>query len=675
MSQRVPVAGLTAALFILSVAGTATAATDLLGSSRGGLPAWDYCIGKPDAYLLPQDPRTMLVPGVNAGKAVYFNTFWKNCHAIPDPDGERGAALTCGELRSRFNRGALIMDTGSAKPGALWTGEDPTTYQSLYGTTTMTAAQYNSLWTVWGGFLLRPSNFDTLVSQRYGSPLSTSRNPYPKPFEDPNRTNGGTGQLPEMFTQLRDSSGKWTGRIGVTCHACHTGAAGSTITYGGGSSLADLHLLLRDALPLGYTASIASILNLNHTRGRNNASLVNLAFLFPDQGFLSPSTTLGVLTSGSTADLDTPAWWNMGHRPAKFIDGLFPMDAPRVDSVFYVPFTGLFGSLGGPLSDYGQSWMADWSPDMNTWVEVQKAPAYPYSVNTSLAEQGAVLFHELDMWGAGRNNPVPRPQGNGSCASCHGAYAPRYVNNPAYLDRPELVGQAAYTVPMNIIKTDSVRLDANNEDVQVAGSTNFFGYPATKGTANDCGPQNRSDIRQRDGNKPLGYMAPPLYGVWATAPYLHNGSVPDLWSLLKPTARPALFKRKSTPKPSGQSWVVQGFDTDLARAYDTTKVGWKYDTIACRPRSIFNPFPGPYYSCDSSQSFLDTLEQQIYSALASNLILVWNILYPPTLSSQDMEDRKIFNTNIFGQSNKGHDFNSVLTDSERTALIEYMKTL
>jgi hypothetical protein len=34
-----------------------------------------------------------------------------------------------------------------------------------------------------------------------------------------------------------------------------------------------------------------------------------------------------------------------------------------------------------------------------------------------------------------------------------------------------------------------------------------------------------------------------LYGVWAAAPYLHNGSVPTLEDLLKPVAeRPKSFK-------------------------------------------------------------------------------------------------------------------------------------
>ena len=34
-----------------------------------------------------------------------------------------------------------------------------------------------------------------------------------------------------------------------------------------------------------------------------------------------------------------------------------------------------------------------------------------------------------------------------------------------------------------------------------------------------------------------GYAAPPLSGLWASAPYLHNGSVPTLAELLKPAAQ------------------------------------------------------------------------------------------------------------------------------------------
>jgi hypothetical protein len=42
---------------------------------------------------------------------------------------------------------------------------------------------------------------------------------------------------------------------------------------------------------------------------------------------------------------------------------------------------------------------------------------------------------------------------------------------------------------------------------------------------------------------PLHYKARPLDGIWATAPYLHNGSVPTLADLLTPPAeRPEVFR-------------------------------------------------------------------------------------------------------------------------------------
>ena len=40
-----------------------------------------------------------------------------------------------------------------------------------------------------------------------------------------------------------------------------------------------------------------------------------------------------------------------------------------------------------------------------------------------------------------------------------------------------------------------------------------------------------------------GYQAPPLDGVWATAPYFHNGSVPTLAGVLNSKARPKVFTR------------------------------------------------------------------------------------------------------------------------------------
>ena len=196
-----------------------------------------------------------------------------------------------------------------------------------------------------------------------------------------------------------------------------------------------------------------------------------------------------------------------------------------------------------------------------------------------------------------------------------------------------------------------MREDTNNEAVQVAGANNFFGYPPTAGTANDCGPQNRSDLR---GNRELGYLAPPLYGVWATAPYLHNGSVPNVWEVLKPADRKPLWRRKSkAPRWDQTGRVIMGYDTSMA-AYDTAKLGWKYDTITCQNPSLLNPFPSPYLRCNPDDDLLLRGTTQILTGSTATSILAWNVLFPPTITNTDIENRKIYNAYMYGQGNGGH---------------------
>jgi hypothetical protein len=57
------------------------------------------------------------------------------------------------------------------------------------------------------------------------------------------------------------------------------------------------------------------------------------------------------------------------------------------------------------------------------------------------------------------------------------------------------------------------------------------------------------------------YLARPLNGIWATGPYLHNGSVPTLYDLLHPDQRPAKFKAGS-------------------REFDPVKIGYQNDLAA-----------------------------------------------------------------------------------------------
>jgi hypothetical protein len=72
-----------------------------------------------------------------------------------------------------------------------------------------------------------------------------------------------------------------------------------------------------------------------------------------------------------------------------------------------------------------------------------------------------------------------------------------------------------------------------------------------------------------------GYNALPLPGLWAQAPYLHNGSVPTLYHMLVPSERPAIFvkSRLDFDKQNvGFNWQQE--------TWDDKSEGYLYDTAA-----------------------------------------------------------------------------------------------
>lgn len=58
--------------------------------------------------------------------------------------------------------------------------------------------------------------------------------------------------------------------------------------------------------------------------------------------------------------------------------------------------------------------------------------------------------------------------------------------------------------------------------------------------------------------QPYAYEARVLHGIWATAPYLHNGSVPNLWELLTPPAqrKPFFMAGSKTYDPVNVGYVT-----------------------------------------------------------------------------------------------------------------------
>jgi len=107
---------------------------------------------------------------------------------------------------------------------------------------------------------------------------------------------------------------------------------------------------------------------------------------------------------------------------------------------------------------------------------------------------------------------------------------------------------------------------------------------------------------------PPAYESRVMEGIWAAAPYLHNGSVPTLADLLKkPANRPPSFK-------VGPAYDIE----NVGLAKEQTKFDYTYQTTA---------------NCDPN------------------------------------------NRDASGNSRCGHDYGTSLTDPEKKALLEYLKSL
>lgn len=143
------------------------------------------------------------------------------------------------------------------------------------------------------------------------------------------------------------------------------------------------------------------------------------------------------------------------------------------------------------------------------WIKASlKPPAYPFPINKTLAAHGKEIYRQY-------------------CFDCHDFNG----------------SQVGTVVPLDEINTDRGRLDSY---------TSAFRKIQRKYTVGHRWAFTRF-------RKTGGYANMPLDGLWARAPYLHNGSVPTLSDLLQATEnRPASFYIGDTN-------------------YDPEKVGFSHD--------------------------------------------------------------------------------------------------
>lgn len=166
------------------------------------------------------------------------------------------------------------------------------------------------------------------------------------------------------------------------------------------------------------------------------------------------------------------------------------------------------------------------------------APAYPFDIDWQRAHRGGELFYA-------------------NCAACHKPF-----NNILY--QTDLIG------------TDRNRSRVLNSEGLALFLKHFVAsVPDTYETTDAYGAKYKphevsaaSILFDRSQPENQGYVTNALEGLWARAPYLHNGAVPTLYHLLVPAERPAKFVRGSISYDAEKI----GFQSDLTKieAYRAT---------------------------------------------------------------------------------------------------------
>ncbi|SDL27337.1 c-type cytochrome [Kriegella aquimaris] len=365
--------------------------------------------------------------------------------------------------------------------------------------------------------------------------------------------------------------------VAPNCLQCHAGKINDNLIVGLGNHAADFTMNRADEIGLLNTAisflyggqtseewlvydqfrkSIVAIgpKTIMETIGVNPADKITQVLVaHRDKNTLEWNDEPYVTVDDEVIPTDVPAWWLLKKKNAMFYHAIGRADFCK----------SFIGSSLLTLSNSVKAEELDAKMvDVLAYINSLEPPQYPYEIDTNLSAQGKMIFET-------------------NCTSCHGTYGT----------------DSTYPNFMVSLKTIGTDPELSNHYTTPSPVNNyFFDWFNTGWFGTD---ENPLEI-VADG----GYIAPPLDGVWATAPYFHNGSVPTLEDVLNSKQRPTIWSRS--------------YDS---ADYDQNKLGWNY-------------------TIETSKTGKNT-----------------------------------YDTSLKGYGNGGHTFGDDFNDTERKAILEYLKTL
>jgi mono/diheme cytochrome c family protein len=360
---------------------------------------------------------------------------------------------------------------------------------------------------------------------------------------------------------LREGRGLFGKVLTNDCLLCHGGSIAGRSYLGLGNATFDYQSFVEDLTGTPRHPGKTPFRFCN-VRGTIEAGAFTVALLSLRNPDLTARTR--PLHLGLRDDLceDTPAWWLLKKKGTMYYTG--SGDARSVRSLMQFMLTPL-----NPPSVFDREEKT--FRDIQAYLLSLEPPKYPFPIDRDLAHKGEAAFKQ-------------------SCARCHGTYG----EHGTYPNK---------IVPLAEIGTDPNRFYGISDAFFDLYNQSWFAQEHRGWLADDY-----------IGKKTAGYQAPPLDGIWATAPYFHNGSVPTVYQVLNSKARPKVFTR---------SYRTRRED------YDPENLGWKVQVL------------------DRA----------------------------PDVTAPGHERRKVYDTTQPGRHNTGHTFGDDLSEDERQAVIEYLKTL
>jgi len=365
----------------------------------------------------------------------------------------------------------------------------------------------------------------------------------------------------EHFQPLQyvvDDQGRWT----MNCFSCHAGELLGTPVPGLANNRFALQLLsdemrqvkqkLFPKRGLARMEKASTLVPLGTNRGTTNAVMFGVLLMALRDADLNVKPPQGI-PRVIHHDMDAPAWWLYRQKKYLYVDAYATRNHRSLMQFMLVRSNG---------PDKFREWDAEFE-DIEAYLESLESPKFPFDVNHVLADRGQLVFEQ-------------------HCAECHGTYGTqaRYPNR---------------NIPIDEIGTDPVRYSALTPEERELYAKSWFTDYGKIPTLLD----------------PPGYLAPPLNGIWASAPYFHNGSVPTLWHVLHPDQRPVVWRRSEKNE------------------FDLTRIGLQVQEMKNVPASMKTP----------------------------------------------AERMEYFDTTGFGKKASGHTYPDALTEEEKQAVLEYLKTL